>query len=51
MPTVLDAHGHPHLVLRRLDRDDLRGLADVLPAALGGDVEAWTQDASADGSA
>jgi hypothetical protein len=43
MPVVLDTQGAPpHLVLRRLDRDDLRGLAELLPSALGGDVEPWT---------
>lgn len=42
MPVTITTHGP--LVLRRLAREDLHGLAEVLPAALalGGDVEAWT---------
>jgi len=41
MPTVL--HAAHNAVVRRLDRHDLAGLADLLPQALGfgGDVDAW----------
>ncbi|MFO1533457.1 MAG: hypothetical protein ABR562_07160 [Thermoplasmatota archaeon] len=42
MPIVVDAQ--PHLVLRRLAKEDLDGLADVIPA-LGGDVDPWPEGA------
>jgi len=44
MPVIV-ATESPHLVVRRLGKEDLDGLAEVLPQALGGDVEPWTEDA------
>lgn len=36
-----EASGPAQLVVRRLAREDLHGLAEFLPHALGGDVEPW----------
>lgn len=42
MPVVLDSNPlGVHVVVRRLAKEDLHGLAELLPAALGGDVDAW----------
>jgi len=42
MPVELDAHGlGDHLVLRRLGKEDLDGLEDLLPQALAGEADPW----------